>query len=58
MKNNRQTICRRCVMDTTDSNIKFDENGECDYCQNFDKNIKNKLLTLRDSNQLATIVKK
>ena len=58
MKNNRQTICRRCVMDTTDSNIKFDENGECDYCQNFDKNIKNKLFTLRDSNQLASIVKK
>jgi len=45
-------------MDTTDSNIKFDENGECDFCQNFDKNIKNKLISLRDSTKLASIVKK
>ena len=27
-------------MDTSDEKIKFDENGECDYCQNFKKNIK------------------
>ena len=26
-------------MDTTDSKIKFDENGVCDHCRNFDKNI-------------------
>ena len=32
--------CSRCVMDTTDSNITFDENGVCDYCRNFDKYIK------------------
>ena len=32
--------CSRCVMDTTDSSITFDENGVCDYCRNFDKNIK------------------
>ncbi|MBO6253151.1 MAG: hypothetical protein J6O49_05800 [Bacteroidaceae bacterium] len=31
--------CTRCVMDTTDSKIKFDENGVCDHCRNFDKNI-------------------
>ncbi|MCM1224569.1 MAG: LPS biosynthesis protein, partial [Lachnospiraceae bacterium] len=27
-------------MDTTDSKIVFDENGVCDHCNNFDKNIK------------------
>lgn len=27
-------------MDTTDSKIVFDENGVCDYCRNYDKNIK------------------
>ncbi len=27
-------------MDTTDSKITFDENGLCDHCRNFDKNIK------------------
>lgn len=45
---NKQTVpikrpyqrCTRCVMDTTDSKITFDENGVCDHCRNFDKNIK------------------
>ena len=32
--------CVRCVMDTTDSKIKFDENGVCDHCRNFDTRIK------------------
>lgn len=32
--------CSRCVMDTTDSKITFDENGVCDHCRNFDTNIK------------------
>lgn len=32
--------CTRCVMDTTDSAITFDENGVCDHCRNFDKSIK------------------
>lgn len=32
--------CTRCVMDTTDSLITFDENGVCDHCRNFEKNIK------------------
>ncbi len=27
-------------MDTTDPDITFDENGVCDYCRNFDQNIK------------------
>lgn len=48
MKMNKQTVpikrpyqrCTRCVMDTTDSKITFDENGVCDHCRNFDKNIK------------------
>ncbi len=33
-------ICTQCVMDTTDSNIMFDEEGVCDHCRNFEKNIK------------------
>lgn len=27
-------ICTRCVMDTTDPDIKFDENGLCNHCSN------------------------
>ena len=25
-------ICTRCIMDTTDPDIRFDENGVCEYC--------------------------
>lgn len=32
-------ICTSCVMDTTDKNIKFDENGVCDYCNSFKNQI-------------------
>ena len=28
-------ICTNCVMDTTDPQIKFDENGMCDFCYNY-----------------------
>jgi putative aminotransferase len=32
-------ICVRCIMDTSDPNISFDEAGLCEYCQNFDSHI-------------------
>ena len=32
-------ICSNCVMDTSDPHIHFDENGVCDHCNNFKKNI-------------------
>ena len=28
-------ICTNCVMDTSDPEIKFDENGRCDFCDNY-----------------------
>lgn len=33
-------ICTNCVMDVTDSKIEFDENGVCDHCSTFYKDIK------------------
>lgn len=36
-------ICNRCVMDTTDSQITFDERGYCSQCINVEKNIIPKL---------------
>lgn len=33
-------VCKKCVMDTSDSKIVFDENGICDHCLNFENNIK------------------
>ena len=32
-------ICSNCIMDTSDSNITFDNRGWCDYCSNFHSNI-------------------
>jgi N-acetyl sugar amidotransferase len=32
-------VCTNCVMDTTDSNIRFDENGVCDHCITFYREI-------------------
>lgn len=32
-------ICTNCIMDTSDSNITFDERGWCDYCNNYHANI-------------------
>jgi N-acetyl sugar amidotransferase len=38
--NNSYKICNKCIMDTSDSSIKFDTFGICEYCNNFDLNIK------------------
>jgi len=32
-------ICTSCIMDTSDSNISFDQRGRCDYCNNYYDNI-------------------
>jgi len=32
-------VCANCIMDTSDSNITFDDRGWCDYCCNFYKRI-------------------
>lgn len=39
MKAREYQICTRCVMDTTDSKITFDDNGVCDHCNSFDSDI-------------------
>ena len=31
--------CTNCVMDTTDSKITFDDNGVCDHCNDFYRNV-------------------
>jgi N-acetyl sugar amidotransferase len=39
MKKNKYIICTNCVMDTTDSNIVFDDHGVCDHCNTFKNQI-------------------
>jgi len=33
-------ICKNCIMDTTDTEINFDENGICNHCRYFENTIK------------------
>jgi N-acetyl sugar amidotransferase len=35
MNSRAYQICSNCIMDTSDSNITFDERGWCDYCCNY-----------------------
>jgi N-acetyl sugar amidotransferase len=39
MENKKYQICTRCIMDTSDPAIIFDENGVCDFCNNYDNKI-------------------
>ena len=36
-------ICTKCIMDTTDPDITFDQNGVCNHCKNYEKRIKTEL---------------
>nr|WP_320017316.1 N-acetyl sugar amidotransferase [uncultured Desulfobacter sp.] len=37
MSKDSYQICMRCVMDTSDPEISFDENGICNHCREFDE---------------------
>ena len=39
MNNREYQICTNCVMDTTDTKIIFDDQGVCDHCNDFYKNV-------------------
>jgi N-acetyl sugar amidotransferase len=38
-------VCTKCVMDTTDPDITFDENGVCNHCHEYDAAIKKHVIT-------------
>lgn len=40
MSDNTYKICTRCIMDISDPQIIFDENGVCNHCHNYDENVK------------------
>jgi len=42
--------CKRCVMDTTDPDIIFDENGICNHCKEAEKQLNNVLRKKEDFN--------
>ncbi len=38
-------MCTRCIMDTTDLEIKFDEQGICNHCHRYEKRLKEEVFT-------------
>lgn len=46
-------ICTRCIMDTTASNIVFDEKGRCNYCADFLERLSSNGLVESSSNRDA-----
>ena len=38
-------ICTRCLMDTTDPEIRFDEQGVCNHCHDYDRLVQQRVLT-------------
>lgn len=52
-------ICIRCIMDTTDPNIEFDENGICNNCREFEQKAKKRLFRGEEGKtRLNEIIKK
>lgn len=52
-------ICNRCIMDTSDPKISFNDLGICDYCQNFDEIIKPSWnMSLHNNTQLNLMASK
>ena len=51
-------ICQNCIQDTSNKEIFFDENGVCNYCNNFYKNILPQWKSnLNNTNEIENIVK-
>lgn len=44
-------ICERCIMDTSDSGIEFDENGICNNCKDYEKVVKEKIIRGKEREQ-------
>jgi N-acetyl sugar amidotransferase len=38
-------ICTRCLMDTSDPEIQFDEHGVCNHCHDYDRLVQQRVLT-------------
>ena len=51
-------VCSFCIMDTTSSNITFDEHGRCNYCRSAEETLRNKNFFLKESdNKLQDLIR-
>jgi len=50
-------VCTRCVMDTTDPNISFNEDGVCNHCREYDNLVRTAIPSASEAQQkLKTLV--
>ena len=47
MDSRPSTICRQCIMDTTDSQITF-EDGICNHCRSYNNNLQVRVVSQKD----------
>ena len=55
---NETTICSRCIMDTTVKEIKFDEQGICNFCHIHDEMEEKYPLNEKGKRKLDQIINK
>ncbi|HEV2829966.1 MAG TPA: N-acetyl sugar amidotransferase [Pyrinomonadaceae bacterium] len=54
-----QIVCAKCVMDTTDPDIQFDEQGVCNHCRSHDQSVAEAVFTGEDAaRRLQAIVER
>jgi len=59
MYNKEYKICNRCVMDTSDIDIRFDENGNCNHCNNYFERISKRVYRGNETDkELVNIIEK
>jgi N-acetyl sugar amidotransferase len=52
-------VCKRCVMDTSDPDIQFDDNGICNHCNHYENLKKNRISQVTENlNELIQRIKK
>ncbi|MGE4605716.1 MAG: N-acetyl sugar amidotransferase, partial [Myxococcota bacterium] len=52
----RQRVCTRCIMDTTDPEIEFDEDGVCNHCEIYDTRIRNEVFSGEDGKRRLAVI--
>lgn len=55
---NNYRICTRCIMDTTDREIEFDENDICNHCKNAKKKLHDRNFYLDKETKKKLLVQK
>ena len=52
----KDRICKRCVMDTTDPHIQFDEGGICNHCRRYDEKLKGHVFPGREGERRLQVI--